>query len=110
MIIAKLYNVLQYLMENGVPLDTEMQVGLYTIEADGQYELQSLDLNGIVTDGESGKVYLACGDRKAPFELYHTGEKPHDWDSFVLTVDGSKVNEDYQNVDDIQTLEYRECK
>lgn len=110
MIIAKLYNILQYLMENGVPLDTEMQVGLYTIETDGQCKLQSLDLNGIVTDGESGMVYLACGDRKAPFELYHTGEKPHEWESFVLTVDGSKANEDYTNVDDIQEIEYRGVK
>lgn len=92
MIIAKLYNVLQHLMENGVPLDTEMKVGLYSAR-DGEATLQSLDLNGLVADAESGVVYLACGDRKSPFQLHHTGEKPHEWETFVLMVDGSKRNE-----------------
>jgi hypothetical protein len=92
MIIAKLYNILQHLMESGVPLHTEIKVGLYS-KQDGEATLQALDLNGLVADAETGKVYLACGDRSIPFQLHHTGEKPHDWETFVLMVDGSGRNE-----------------
>lgn len=73
-------------------MHTEIAVGLYSVE-DGEATLQALELNGLVADGETGKVYLACGDRNTPFKLHHTGEKPHKWETFVLMVDGSERNE-----------------
>jgi len=105
MIIAKLYNVLQHLMENGVPLHTEMKVGLYSMK-NGEATLQTLDLQGLVADSETGQVYLACGNRESPFKLHHTGEKPHEWENFVLMVDGSERNEMPSIGMNMQVLEY----
>lgn len=109
MIIAKLYNVLQHLMENGVPLHTEMKVGLYTV-SDGEGKLQVLDLEGLVADAETGNVYLACGDRETPFKLHHTGEKSHEWETFVLMVDGSERTESSSLGVEIKTLEYEDLR
>lgn len=89
MILAKLYNILEHMMSSGVPLDTQIQVGLYSMQND-QASLSVCDINGVVADASSGVVYLACGDRVAPFKIHHTGEKPHEWDTFVLKVDGSE--------------------
>lgn len=52
-------------------MHTEIAVGLYSVE-DGEATLQALELNGLVADGETGKVYLDCGDRNTPFKLHHT--------------------------------------
>jgi hypothetical protein len=90
MIIAKLYNILEHLISSGVPLHTEMKIGLYVQEG-SEARLNILDLNGLVADAQSGVVYLACGDREAPFELHHVDEKQHEWETFVLKVDGSEA-------------------
>lgn len=106
MIIAKLYNILEHLIANGVPLHTEMKVGLYLEDDNGKMVVNSTDLNGLVADSSANVVYLACGDREVPFELHHTQEKPHEWETFVLMVDGSEANEQ----DSPLLLEHEEVK
>ena len=96
MILAKLYNILNHLMETGIPLDAKISIGLYQKNGDSD-ELIVTPINGLVTDLASGNVYIACGDRDVPFTYHNLGEEAHAFDTFLLTCDGSSpVKNDLQ--------------